>query len=782
MANYAFFRPTSFSQTKNFDDFINPQYAYDVGNDTYCKTDTDRSYTNSAHATGLTFVPYSQCAPYVRHAKDEYSKYTISESLPQGAVIIGVMCGMNFSSRVTSLGNAPLLELGVTRDRNNDTSFYQAYASYEPNTGNMDIRPLRTGCTYITDLDTILNSTQDWLKNNVYLLYQVTGRHTGWLSSTVIWLYELYAFCRWKLPFRMTIVNGYGYQDASSGQVSSIKNVYEYDDIVGYNAYPNSGYSAENPIITFSQGNPSYTWKSSNKSFVINALREGVNVKIEFRKERSIYVDCNEGGSVALSTSNKVPDGAQVTLTATPNPGYRFVQWNDGDANANRTVTVTSDITYTATFALINYNVNFNGNGLTFGSMDPLSFTYNSSYTLTNNKFKKIGYTFKNWNTREDGLGDSYPNQASVYNWTTEHNKTITLYAQWEFVGDINYNNLFSLSDWGTSYSGMINENDAQMTINFQQGNINIKDLTGKEVPDIYTSYAISAGHYHIPVKGNTKYIFKFNVSQNHSENDLGQFFLFYYTNSAPCSNPHQGWRPIKISGEYTGEFTTPADCVKIGMRFGIYSPYADITFSNIFICEKSRYDNLISKISNYKIRDYLPNFNSLPELPSVDIGYLFDGWRSEDNKLVSSLTNNQVKESQNSVIAYSFQRPITYTLHFNKNYENEKGSGLMADQIFTYDEVKKLTKNVFTRYRYKFMGWKANIKDEERFFSDEEEILNLFSNQDDSTTLYAQWEYIPVENTIKLDNNIFATDVLFDNIPVIEILIDKKVFFRKHI
>ena len=320
------------------------------------------------------------------------------------------------------------------------------------------------------------------------------------------------------------------------------------------------------------------------------------------------------------------------------------------------------------------------------------------------------------------------------------------------------------------------------MTINFQQGNINIKDLTGKEIPDTYTSYAISAGHYHIPVKSNTKYIFKFNVSQNYSENDLGQFFLFYYTDNAACSNPHQGWRPIKISGEYMGEFTTPVDCVKIGMRFGIYSPYADITFSNIFICEKSRYDSLISKIPNYKVRDYLPNFNSLPELPSVDIGYLFDGWRGEDNRLASSLTNNQIKETQNSIIAYSFQRPITYTLHFNKNYENEKGSGLMADQIFTYDEIKKLTKNVFTRYRYKFIGWKANVKNEEKFFNDEEEILNLFSNQDDSTTLYAQWEYVPVENTIKLDDNIFATDVLFDNIPVIEILIDKKVFFRKHI
>ena len=94
MANYAFFRPTSFSQTKNFDEFKNPERAYDVGNDTYCKTDTDRSYTNSAHATGLTFVPYSQCAPYIRHAKDEYSKFIldyIDKEINKSPILSGII-------------------------------------------------------------------------------------------------------------------------------------------------------------------------------------------------------------------------------------------------------------------------------------------------------------------------------------------------------------------------------------------------------------------------------------------------------------------------------------------------------------------------------------------------------------------------------------------------------------------------------------------------------------------------------------------------------------------
>lgn len=43
--------------------------------------------------------------------------------------------------------------------------------------------------------------------------------------------------------------------------------------------------------------------------------------------------------------------GTTATLTATPNMGYHFVQWQDGNTQNPRTITVTGDATYTATFA-----------------------------------------------------------------------------------------------------------------------------------------------------------------------------------------------------------------------------------------------------------------------------------------------------------------------------------------------------------------------------------------------------------------------------------------------
>jgi hypothetical protein len=50
------------------------------------------------------------------------------------------------------------------------------------------------------------------------------------------------------------------------------------------------------------------------------------------------------GGDFDLNT--------QTNITAIPNVGYRFVQWNDGNTESTRTITVTQDLTYTAIFEI----------------------------------------------------------------------------------------------------------------------------------------------------------------------------------------------------------------------------------------------------------------------------------------------------------------------------------------------------------------------------------------------------------------------------------------------
>lgn len=52
----------------------------------------------------------------------------------------------------------------------------------------------------------------------------------------------------------------------------------------------------------------------------------------------------------SVSGGGQVVNGGSVTIRATPNEGYRFLNWQDGNTENPRVVTVTSDITYTAYF------------------------------------------------------------------------------------------------------------------------------------------------------------------------------------------------------------------------------------------------------------------------------------------------------------------------------------------------------------------------------------------------------------------------------------------------
>ncbi len=86
-----------------------------------------------------------------------------------------------------------------------------------------------------------------------------------------------------------------------------------------------------------------------------------------------------------------------ATLTATPNAGYKFVQWQDGNTDNPRTITVTGDKTYTATFAAITYTITAKSNNTSYGTVSG-SGEYNVNTTATLTATPKSGYKFVQWN------------------------------------------------------------------------------------------------------------------------------------------------------------------------------------------------------------------------------------------------------------------------------------------------------------------------------------------------------------------------------------------------
>jgi hypothetical protein len=89
-----------------------------------------------------------------------------------------------------------------------------------------------------------------------------------------------------------------------------------------------------------------------------------------------------------------------VTITATPNTGYRFVQWHDGNNQSSRTITLTQDTTFTATFIDATQNTyritllsNDHTKGTVMGSGD-----YPANTTTTIGAIANPGYRFIQWN------------------------------------------------------------------------------------------------------------------------------------------------------------------------------------------------------------------------------------------------------------------------------------------------------------------------------------------------------------------------------------------------
>ena len=94
--------------------------------------------------------------------------------------------------------------------------------------------------------------------------------------------------------------------------------------------------------------------------------------------------------------------GDYVVLTAIPEDGYAFKQWDDGNTDNPRTVTVTGNKTYTATF-VATYTITVNSANATMGTVSGGG-TYIDNSTATLTATPKEGYAFKQWN---DGNTDN---------------------------------------------------------------------------------------------------------------------------------------------------------------------------------------------------------------------------------------------------------------------------------------------------------------------------------------------------------------------------------------
>jgi uncharacterized repeat protein (TIGR02543 family) len=210
----------------------------------------------------------------------------------------------------------------------------------------------------------------------------------------------------------------------------------------------------------------------SGKSFsdkggvIVTSPYDGYTVSLYAQWQLVTYTityQLNGGTNDSKNPSSYTIESANITLKNPTRSGYTFKGWysdsafktavssikkgSSGNLNlyakweenakqetgSNQETSSTQEQTATKKQAV--YTIKFNGNGSTSGSMSAMKkCSYDTSYTLSQNKFKKKGYTFAGWNTQKDGSGKKYGDTASVKNLANKSSKSITLYAQWTSV------------------------------------------------------------------------------------------------------------------------------------------------------------------------------------------------------------------------------------------------------------------------------------------------------------------------------------------------------------
>ena len=130
----------------------------------------------------------------------------------------------------------------------------------------------------------------------------------------------------------------------------------------------------------------------------ITITSEDVTYTAYFERAVSVTVTTSNVSYGTASGGSLYSSGTEIMLTATPNPGYRFVTWSDGNLNAIRPLIVAeSNATYTATFEAIPISITVQANNADYGKVTGTgTYAIHDHATLT--ATAQSGYRFIRWN------------------------------------------------------------------------------------------------------------------------------------------------------------------------------------------------------------------------------------------------------------------------------------------------------------------------------------------------------------------------------------------------
>ena len=131
-----------------------------------------------------------------------------------------------------------------------------------------------------------------------------------------------------------------------------------------------------------------------------------------------IAVSSNDNAMGSVSGGGNYASGASVSLTATPNSGYRFVNWTEGgnsvSTSTSYTFNASANRTLVANFVLIQtYTVGISANDNNMGSVSGGG-TFDSGTSMSLTATANSGYRFVNWTESGTPVSSSSPYAFSL--------------------------------------------------------------------------------------------------------------------------------------------------------------------------------------------------------------------------------------------------------------------------------------------------------------------------------------------------------------------------------
>ena len=375
------------------------------------------------------------------------------------------------------------------------------------------------------------------------------------------------------------------------------------------------------------------------------------------------------------------------------------------------------------------YYIEFNSN-TGEGSMTNQGVPLDKNALIKTNEFIKDGYAFKGWNTKADGTGTSYQNNALINNISTIRNDVVTLYAQWVDATS----NFLTGKEINEKMKKLANLNEEITYLSSDNNIISIEHSSEQPNLSLMTEdNIISTSNSNVPI-----YIWY----------DQGVINWWSQDNYP------------KLNADSSYLFSNLQNLTNVDIVMFNFDEVTDISY--MFMNDTSLETLELSELDTTNITNMESTFDGCTNLKTI---YVTDKFVTTNVTNSQNMFNNCTSLVGGSGTAYDSSNIDKeyakvddgssnkgyFTNHYYIEFNSNGGEGTMPNQGIVIGKSANLKENTFTKSNYSFKEWNTKADGSGTKYQNKESI-NLELQRDESITLYAIWEIDKF--TVTFDSN----------------------------